>query len=106
MEGSSDATHSGRVSELARIARPLASARVRRELTPKAPSAKPYRVDLTRASTGREGHAEDHQDQPRGHLEAVFKLLPCGDGRGRAEARILRLGLVCPYFRAFSRCLL
>jgi 2-iminobutanoate/2-iminopropanoate deaminase len=34
MEGSSDATHSGRVSELARIARPLASGRVRRELTP------------------------------------------------------------------------
>src|SRR5262249_25179156 len=45
---------------------------------------------MSRASTGRESHGEDHQDQPRGHLEAVFKLLPCGDGRGRAEARILR----------------
>src|SRR6516164_1750350 len=89
MEGSSDATHSGRVSELARIARPLGSARVRRELTPNVPWAKPYGVDLV--SEHREGSdAEDHQDQSRGHLEAVFKLLACGDGRGRAEARILR----------------
>src|SRR6266849_1189017 len=81
MEGSSDATHSGRVSELARIARPLASARVRPELTPNVPWAKPYRVD--QSSEHREGSdAEDHQDQPRGHLEAVFKLLACGDGQG------------------------
>ena len=53
---------------------------------------------IRRASTGRESQGEDYEEQPRGHLEAVLELLPCGDGRGRAEARILRIALVNPYF--------
>src|SRR6476661_892712 len=37
----------------------------------------------------RANHGQDHADQSRGDLQAVFKLLARGDGRGRAEARVL-----------------
>src|SRR5262245_36590924 len=32
---------------------------------------------------------QDHQNQSRRYFQAVFELLACGDGRGRAEARVL-----------------
>src|SRR5262245_52381574 len=51
--------------------------------------AAPHSYDCTCNRERSDG--QDHQDQSRGHLEAVFKLFACGDGRGRAEARVLRI---------------
>src|SRR5262249_41840466 len=71
MEGSSDATHSGRLSELLYIARPLALmslARVRhaRWLTPNVPSAKPYRADPTSEHRERKAMAKISRTNPEG----------------------------------------
>src|SRR5947207_14967258 len=51
-------------------------------------AARPHSYDCH--STRERNDGQDHQDQSRGHFKAVLELLACGDGRGRAEARVLR----------------
>src|SRR5262245_28556195 len=51
-------------------------------------AARPHSYACT--STRERNDGQDYQDQSRRHFQAVFELFACGDGRGRAEARVLR----------------